>query len=114
MPQEFSRRRKTAQALAFRSRIILASAECDTNGEIAEKLGTGWQTVSKRRARSLDAHLDSVSDEPGPDPPRVIGDEQIEALTKTLEEEPTNGDTHWPTRSMAAQTDLNQTAVSRI
>jgi len=40
----------------------------------------------------------------------VIGDEQIEALiTKTLEERPANGDTHWSTRSMAAQTELNQT-----
>jgi transposase len=71
--------------------------------------------VSKWRARFLDARLDGLSDEPRPGRPRVIGDEQIEALiTKTLEEEPANGDTHWSTRSMAAQTDLNQTAVSRI
>jgi len=32
----------------------------------------------------------------------------------TLEEKPANGDTHWSTRSMAAQAGMNQTAVSRI
>jgi transposase len=111
----WSRRRKTAQPLALRSRIILACADGGTNGEIAEHLGVGRQTVSKWRARFLDTRLDGLSDEPRPGRPRVIGDEQIEALiTKTLEEEPANGDTHWSTRSMAAQTGLNQTAVSRI
>ena len=111
----WSRRRKTAQALALRSRIILACAGGGTNGEIAEQLGVGRQTVSKWRARFLDARLDGLSDEPRPGRPRVIGDEQIEALiTKTLEEASANGDTHWSTRSMAAQTGLNQTAVSRI
>jgi len=111
----WSRRRKTAQALALRSRIILASADGGTNGEIAERLGVGRQMVSKWRARFVAERLEGLSDEPRPGRPRVIGDEQIEALiTKTLEEEPANGDSHWSTRSMAAQTGLNQTAVSRI
>lgn len=111
----WSRRRKTAQALALRSRIILSCADGGTNGEVADRLGVGRQTVSKWRARFLAARLDGLSDDPRPGRPRVIGDEQIEALiTKTLEEEPANGDTHWSTRSMAAQTNLNQTAVSRI
>ena len=111
----WSRRRKTAQALALRARIILACAEGGTNGEVAERLGVGRQTVSKWRARFLVDRLDGLADEPRPGRPRVIGDEQIEALiTKTLEEAPANGDTHWSTRSMAAQTGLNQTAVSRI
>jgi len=71
--------------------------------------------VSKWRARFHDKRLDGLSDEPRPGRPRVIGDEQIKALiTRTLEEEPTNGATHWSTRPMAAQTRLNQTGVSRI
>ena len=111
----WSRRRKTAQALALRSRIILACADGGTNGEVAERMGVGRQTVSKWRTRFVDARLEGLSDEPRPGRPRVIGDEQIEALiTKTLEEAPTNGDTHWSTRSMAARTGLNQSAVSRI
>jgi transposase len=111
----WSRRRNTAQALALRSRIILACADGGTNGEVAERVGVGRQTVSKWRVRFLDRRLDGLSDEPRPGRPRVIGDEQIEALiTKTLEQEPANGDTHWSTRSMATETGLNQTAVSRI
>jgi transposase len=111
----WSRRRKTAQALALRSRIILTCAEGGTNGEVAEQLGVGRQTVSKWRPRFLEARLDGLADDPRPGRPRVLGDEQIEALiTKTLEEPPANGDSHWSTRSMAAQTGLNQTAVSRI
>jgi transposase len=111
----WSRRRKTAQALALRSRIVLRCAEPGTNGEIAEELGVSRAMVSKWRARFLERRLDGLGDEPRPGRPRVIGDEQIEALiTKTLEEAPANGDSHWSTRSMAAETGLNQTAVSRI
>jgi len=45
--------------------------------------------------------------------PRLIGDEQVEAFTKTLEETP-GADTHWSSRSMAATTGMSQSAVSRI
>jgi transposase len=111
----WSRRRKTAQALALRSRIILSCADGGTNGEVAERLGVGRQTVSKWRARFLADRLDGLCDEPRPGRPRTIGDDKIDALiAKTLEEAPANGDTHWSTRSMAAQTGLTQSAVSRI
>ncbi|HEY0470171.1 MAG TPA: helix-turn-helix domain-containing protein, partial [Kribbella sp.] len=111
----WSRRRKTSQALALRSRIVLRCAAGGTIGEAAEDLGVSRPTVSKWRSRFLDARLEGLSDEPRPGRPRVIGDARIEALiAKTLEEEPANGDTHWSTRSMAAQTGLTQSAVSRI
>jgi transposase len=111
----WSRRRKTSQALALRSRIVLRCAEGGTIGEVAEDLGVSRPTVSKWRSRFADARLEGLSDEPRPGRPRVIGDARIEALiAKTLEEEPANGDTHWSTRSMAAQTGLTQSAVSRI
>jgi transposase len=111
----WSRRRKTAQALALRSRIVLRCAEPETNGEIAEGLGVSRAMVSKWRGRFVATRLEGLSDEPRPGRPRVIGDEKVEELiAKTLEEKPANGDTHWSTRSMAVQTGLNQTAVSRI
>ncbi len=111
----WSRRRKTSQALALRSRIILECANGGTNGDIAEALGVGRQTVSKWRTRFLEGRLEGLSDEPRPGRPRTISDDTVDALiTKTLEEAPANGDSHWSTRSMAAQTGLNQTAVSRI
>jgi transposase len=111
----WSRRRKTAQALATRSRIVLRCAEGGTIGEVAADVGVSRNMVSKWRSRFLADRLDGLSDEPRPGRPRVIGDEQVEALiTKTLEQAPVNGDTHWSTRSMAAQTGMSQSAVSRI
>jgi transposase len=111
----WSRRRKTVQALALRARIILSCAEGGTNGEVAEAVGVGRQTVSKWRARFLAQRLEGLGDEPRPGRLRVIGDEKVEALiATTLEEVPANGDSHWSTRSMASQAGLSQSAVSRI
>jgi transposase len=111
----WSRRRKTAQALALRSRIVLQCEAGGTNGQVAQELGVSRATVSKWRARFAANRLEGLADEPRPGRPRVIGDEQVEALiTKTLEEEPANGDSHWSTRSMAAQVGMTQSAVSRI
>lgn len=111
----WARRPKTAQALALRSRIVLACAEGGTNGEIAQRLGVGRQTVSKWRARFLVGRLEGLSDEPRPGRPRLISDEKIEELIgRTLEEAPANGDTHWSTRSMAAKVGMSQSSVSRI
>jgi transposase len=110
----WSRRRKTAQAWALRSRIVLRCAESGTIGEVAAELGVSRATVSKWRSRFLVDRLNGLSDEPRPGRPRVISDEQIERIiTKTLEETP-GRDTHWSTRSMAAATGMSQSAISRI
>ena len=46
--QRWARRRETAQALALRSRIVLACAELGvTNTAVAAKLGVSPLTVSK-------------------------------------------------------------------
>ncbi len=110
----WSRRRKTAQALASRSRIVLRCAEGGTIGEVAGDLGMSRATVSKWRSRFLADRLDGLSDEPRPGRPRVITDDRVEeVVTRTLEETP-GRDTHWSTRSMAAATGMSQSAVSRI
>ena len=49
--EAWSRRRKTAQALALRSRIVLAAAGGAANYEIAEQLGVSRPTVTKWRNR---------------------------------------------------------------
>jgi len=111
----WSRRRKTAQALAFRSRIVLACAEGVANKAVAAELGTREQTVAKWRGRFVRDRLDGLSDEPRTGAPRTITDEQVEeVVVKTLEEKPPSGDTHWSTRGMARNTGMSQTAVSRI
>jgi transposase len=71
--------------------------------------------VSKWRGRFLRDRLEGLTDEPRPGRPRTITDEQVElVITKTLEEQGPGADTHWSTRSMAADTGMSQTAVSRI
>jgi transposase len=53
-------------------------------------------------------------DEPRPGRPRTITDDQVEqVIVTTLESSPSNA-THWSTRSMAAETGLSQSAVSRV
>lgn len=107
-------RRKTAQALAARSRIVLRCAEGGTIGQVAADLGVSRDMVSKWRSRFLGDRLEGLSDEPRPGRPRVITDDQVEeVITRTLEDTP-GQDTHWSTRSMASATGMSQTAISRI
>jgi transposase len=111
---EWTRRHKSAQALAMRARIVLAAAEGHRNGAVADQLRITAQTVGKWRSRFARLRLDGLLDEPRPGAPRQIGDEQVEALiAKTLHERP-EGATHWSSRLMAEASGLSQTAVVRI
>ena len=112
--EAWERRRSSAQALALRSRIVLAAADGPNNTEIACRLGIAVSSVRKWRNRFAEHRLDGLVDEPRPGRPRTITDEQVDAvITKTLESKP-RAATHWSTRSMAAEVGLTQTAVSRI
>jgi len=112
--ERWARRRTTAQALALRARIVLASAAGKTNTAIACEARVKKQTVGKWRARFLAKRLDGLLDEPRPGAPRKIMDADVErVVTLTLESTPRDA-THWSTRSMAAKVGLSQTAISRI
>jgi transposase len=110
----WTRRRLSAQALAQRSRIVLAAADGLKNTEIAERVGVSRNTAASWRSRFAEQRLDGLCDEPRPGRPRTISDEQVDAvITTTLESTPKDA-THWSTRSMAREVGLTQTAVSRI
>ena len=112
--EAWARRRTSAQALAQRSRIVLAAAEGLSNTEIAERLGIHRGTAAQWRSRFAEHHLDGLVDEPRPGRPRTISDAKVEeVIVRTLETTPKDA-THWSTRSMAVEVDLTQTAVSRI
>jgi transposase len=112
--ESWTRRRKTAQALAMRARIVLAAAGQLTNAEIAELEGVSRPTVTKWRNRFATKRLEGLLDEPRPGRPRTVTDEQVErVIITTLESKPKNA-THWSTRSMAAETGVTQNAVVRI
>ena len=107
-------RRKTAQALALRARIVLGCAEGSDNKAVAARQRVTQQTVSKWRARFVEHRLDGLLDAARPGAPRTIDDARVDAvIAKTLESAPT-GATHWSTRTMARETGMTQTAVSRI
>ena len=111
---EWARRRKTAQALALRARIVLGCAQQLPNREIARRLRITPQTVGKWRSRFVAKRLDGLLDEPRPGAARQINDAMVEAvIAKTLEEKPRNA-THWSTRSMAKAASVSQSAVVRI
>jgi transposase len=112
--ESWARRHTSAQALAQRSRIVLAAAEGLKNTEIAARLGVHRGSVTKWRLRFSEHRLDGLLDEPRPGKPRTITDEQVEqVIVKTLESTPENA-THWSTRSMAREVGLTQSAVLRI
>jgi transposase len=107
-----SRRRKTAQALALRSRIVLAAAAGAANYVIAEQLGVSRPTVTKWRNRFIERRREGLLDEPRPGGSRTVTDEQVEKIvTTTLESTPKNVK-HW-TRSLAAHLGVSQDAVWR-
>src|SRR5437762_13834894 len=66
----WARRGKTAQALAVRARIVLASADGLSNSEVSRQLGVSLPTVGKWRARVVAGRLDGLGGEPRPGAPR--------------------------------------------
>lgn len=107
-------RRRTAQGLARRARIVLLASEGLENKEICAELSVDANTVSKWRRRYGERRLDGLMDEPRPGAPRRIGDEEIaETIRLTLETTPRKA-THWSLRSMAAAVGHAPSTIHRI
>ncbi len=112
--EAWTRRRKTAQALATRARIVLLCASGMQNIDVAETLGVSNQMVGKWRKRFIDQRIDGLLDEPRPGAPRRVSDEEIEqVVVRTLETTPRDA-TQWSVRSMAKATGISPTTVHRI
>ena len=112
--ESWTRRRKTAQALAMRARIVLKCATGENNGQVAAALKVSPEMVGKWRRRFVAHRIEGMVDEPRPGAPRKVSDADVErVLTMTLETTPREA-THWSTRSLAKQCGMSQSTVSRI
>ncbi len=112
--ERWSRRAKTAQALALRARIVLLCATGATNAAVAQELRVSPQMVCKWRGRFIARRLDGLLDEPRPGAPRRVRDEQVErVIVRTLESTPSDA-THWSVRSMAKAVGMKPTTIHRI
>ena len=107
-------RRKTAQALALRARIVLACAQGAESRAVAARQRVSEQPVCKWRGRFVAQRIEGLLDAPRSEAPRTIDDARVDAvIARTLESVP-SGATHWSTRTMAQAMCLSQTAISRI
>src|SRR3954463_6486153 len=109
-----ARRATSAQALALRSKIVLACADGAENKTVAEQLRCSANTVSKWRRRFIEHRLDGLLDEERPGRPRSISVDQVEdVIVATLESTPANA-THWSRAKMAQRTGLSKSTIGRI
>lgn len=112
--QRWARRRKSAQAMALRSRIVLACATGLSNKDVAVQERVSAPTVGKWRSRFIELRLDGLDDAPRPGRPASITADQVEdVVVTTLESTPTNA-THWSRASMASRSGLSKTTIGRI
>lgn len=112
--ERWARRSKSAQALASRSRIVLACAEGLSNQAVAERERVNQATVSKWRRRFIDARLDGLVDDPRPGrPPSITAAQVDDVVVATLEQTPSNA-THWSRTKMAERSGLSPSTIGRI
>jgi transposase len=110
----WARRATSSQALALRSKIVLACAEGLDNKVVAKQVGCEAHTVSKWRRRFVEQRLDGLGDEQRPGRPRTISVDQVEdVIVATLESTPRNA-THWTRSKMAERTGLSKTTIGKI
>jgi transposase len=110
----WARRRKSSQALALRSRIVLGCADGFANKEVALREGCSQATVGKWRSRFVEARLDGLVDDPRPGRPATVTAEQVEdVVVATLESTPANA-THWSRAKMAERSGLSPSTIGRI
>jgi transposase len=110
----WERRATSAQALALRSRIVLACAEGVSGKDVAARLGVTQATVGKWRKRFVEHRLDGLGDDPRPGRPASITADQVEdVVVATLESTPQNA-THWSRSKMAERSGMSASSIGRI
>jgi len=112
--ERYARGRTTAQALAFRARIVLLCASGKTNTQVAREVKADLGVVGKWRKRFIKDRVAGLADLPRPNVHRKLDDERVEEVVRRTLETTPKGATHWSSRKMAKQAAVSQSSVSRI
>jgi putative transposase len=106
--------RTLPHSLVSRAKVVLWSAEGQTNTAIANRLHWTNATVGKWRRRFIQQRVSGLYDELRPGRPRSIKDDQVAALlNRTLSRKPTAG-THWSVRQAARVSGISKSTVHRV
>jgi transposase len=106
--------RKAPADEKLRIGIVLASADGESGAQIAQRLGTSVQTVSKWRRRYEAYGLAGLTDAPRVGRPRTVLDEQVQAVIDRVRQTKPTQATHWSVRTMSDATGVSATTVHRI
>lgn len=110
----FAPSRTLPHALVCRARLVLWSAEGESNTRIARRLRWTNATVGKWRQRFVQHRLAGLYDELRPGRPRTVADDQIASLLKrTLSRKPAAA-THWTVRLAAQASGISKSTVHRL
>lgn len=99
---------------AMRARIVLLAAEGKMNKEIAAALSINPNTAGRWRGRFAELRINGIEkDLPrgGRHPDTTQARRIIEATTQTR---PSDGSTHWSTRTLAKQLGISRSRVQRV
>jgi len=112
--RSLARSRTLPHALVARAKLVLWSAEGESNTRIAHRLRWTQATAGKWRRRFVHHRLAGLYDELRPGRPRTIEEEQVAGLLKrTLSRKPA-GATHWSVRQAARASGISKSTVHRL
>ena len=78
--ERLANRSKSVQAIAMWARIVLTCPKGGTNWDAACALGVSEAMAGKWRQRLVEARIDRLFDDPRPGAPRMVTDDQVEAV----------------------------------
>lgn len=113
--ESWLRATKTEQRMVLRAKIILLSAENQTNVDIAKQLRISALTVGKWRTRFSQYGINGLIDSPRSGKPNVYDEETEKRVLKMIDEPPPEGFASWNGSLLAkALGDVSPSQVWRI
>jgi len=112
--ERIARSRSALHGLVRRTKIILASADGETNTSIARRLGIANPTVCHWRNKWFDQGIAGLYGEARPGRPRTHDDAAVANLLRTVLKTKPSAGTHWTVRSAAQATGLSKSTVARM